>query len=65
MTKQSLIEAFNVKPRKLDTKAVKDYDIFPDKDLLDKLKKGIEYTNNDKVCSIEETYKEVKKILTD
>ena len=34
------------------------------KDLLDKLKKGIEYTNNDKVCSIEETYKEVKKILT-
>lgn len=38
MSKQSLIEAFNVKPRKLDTKAVKDYDIFPDKELLDKLR---------------------------
>ena len=35
------------------------------KDLLDKLKNGIEYTNNGKVCSIEEAYKEVKKILTD
>ncbi len=35
------------------------------KDLLDKLKKGIEYTNNGKVCFIEEAYKEVKKILTD
>ena len=41
MAKQSLIEAFNVKPRKLDTKAVKDYDIFPDKDLLDKLRSKI------------------------
>ena len=41
MTKQSLIEAFNVKPRKLDTKAVKDYDIFPDKELLDKLRSKI------------------------
>lgn len=41
MTKQSLIEAFDVKPRKLDTKAVKDYDIFPDKDLLDKLRSKI------------------------
>lgn len=35
------------------------------KDLLDKLKKGIEDTNNGKVCSIEEAYEEVKKILTD
>lgn len=41
MSKQSLIEAFNVKPRKLDTKAVKDYDIFPDKELLDKLRSKI------------------------
>ena len=41
MAKQSLIEAFNVKPRKLDTKAVNDYDIFPDKDLLDKLRSKI------------------------
>ena len=36
-----------------------------DKDLLEKLKKGMEDTNNEKVCSIEEAYKEVKKILTD
>lgn len=41
MAKQSLIEAFNIKPRKLDAKAVKDYDIFPDKDLLDNLRSKI------------------------
>lgn len=35
------------------------------KDLLNKLKNGMEYTNNGKVCSIEEAYKEVKKILAD
>ena len=35
------------------------------KDLLDKLKNGVEYTNNEKVCSVEEVYREVKKILTD
>lgn len=35
------------------------------KDLFDKLKKGIEYTNNGKVYSIEKAYKEVKKILID
>ena len=35
------------------------------KDLLDKLKKGIEYTNNGKVCSVEEAYEETKKILAD
>ena len=34
------------------------------KDLLGKLKRGIEYTNNGKVCSIEEAYEEVKEILT-
>ena len=41
MAKQSLIEAFNVKPRKLDAKIVKDYDIFPDKELLDNLRSKI------------------------
>lgn len=41
MAKQSLIEAFNVKPRKLDAKIVKDYDIFPDKELLDSLRSKI------------------------
>ena len=41
MAKQSLIEAFNVKPRKLDAKMVKDYDIFPDKELLDSLRSKI------------------------
>ncbi len=35
------------------------------KDLLDKLRKSIEDTNNGKVCSVEEAYEEVKKILTD
>ena len=34
-----------------------------DKDLLEKLKKGMEDTNNGKVCSIEEAYEEVKGIL--
>ena len=43
----------------LDSLIIKD-----NKDLLDKLKKGIEYTNNENVCFIEEAYKEVKKILT-
>ena len=41
MAKQSLIEAFNVKQRKLDAKMVKDYDIFPDKELLDSLRSKI------------------------
>ncbi len=41
MTKQSLIEAFNVKPKPLNIKNVKDYDIFPDKKLLDKLRTKI------------------------
>ena len=41
MAKQSLIEAFNVKPRKLGAKIVKDYDIFPDKELLDNLRSKI------------------------
>ena len=35
------------------------------KDLLDKLRKGIEDTNNGKVSSVEEAYEEVKEILTD
>lgn len=35
------------------------------KNLLDKLRKGIEDTDNGKVCSVEETYQEIKKILTD
>lgn len=34
-----------------------------DKDLLNKLKKGIEDTDNGKVCSVEEAYEEVKEIL--
>lgn len=34
-----------------------------DKDLLEKLEKGMEDTDNGKVCSIEEAYEEVKEIL--
>jgi len=41
MAKQSLIEAFNVQPKKIDTKIVSDYDIFPDKELLDSLRSKI------------------------
>jgi len=41
MAKQSLIEAFNVQPKKLDAKMVNDYDIFPDKELLDSLRSKI------------------------
>ena len=44
----------------LDSLIIKD-----NKDLLDKLRKGIEDTNNGKVCSVEEAYEETKKILTD
>ena len=36
--KTSLTQAFNVKPKHLDLKDVKDYDIFPDKSLLEKLR---------------------------
>ena len=43
----------------LDSLIIKD-----NKDLLEKLKKGMDDTDNGKVCSIEEAYKEVKKILT-
>lgn len=45
------------------TKAQDDLIINDDKDLLKKLKKGMEDTNNGKVCSIEEAYQEVKGIL--
>ena len=41
MAKQSLIEAFNVKPKKIDIRDVKDYDIFPDKSLLENLRSKI------------------------
>lgn len=34
-----------------------------DKDLLEKLKKGMEDTEDGKVCSVEEAYEEVKGIL--
>ncbi len=41
MAKQSLIEAFEVEPRKLEIKDVKDYDIFPNKELLENLRSKI------------------------
>ena len=45
------------------TKAPDDLIIKDDKDLLEKLKKGMENTDNGKVCSVEEAYEEVKGIL--
>ena len=45
------------------TKAPDDLIIKGDKDLLEKLKKGMKDTDNGKVCSIEEAYEEVKGIL--
>lgn len=47
------------------TKAPEDLIIKDDKDLLKKLKKGMEDTTNGKVCSVEEAYEEVKEILAD
>ncbi len=44
-------------------KAQDDLIIKDDKDLLEKLKKGMEDTDNGKVCSVEEAYEEVKGIL--
>ena len=41
MTKQTLTEAFNVKPRNTKIKDIRDYDIFPDKKLLDNLRSKI------------------------
>ena len=41
------------------TKAPDDLIIKDDKDLLKKLKKGMEDTNNGKVCSIEKSYEKV------
>ena len=41
MAKQSLIEAFEVKPKKIEVKDIKDYDIFPNKELLDNLRSKI------------------------
>ena len=41
MAKQSLIEAFEVQPRKIEIKDIKDYDIFPNKELLDNLRSKI------------------------
>ena len=45
------------------TKAPDDLIIKDDKDLLKKLKKGMEDTDNGKVCSVEEAYEEVKGTL--
>ena len=45
------------------TKAPEDLIIKDDKDLLEKLKKGMEDTNNGKVCSIEESFEEIKEVL--
>ena len=47
------------------TKAPEDLIIKDDKDLLKKLKKGMEDIANGKVCSVEEAYEEVKEILAD
>ena len=44
------------------TKAPEDLIIKDDKDLLKKLKKGMEDTANGKVCSVEEAYEEVKEL---
>lgn len=41
MNKQTLTEAFNVKPKTIETKIVKDYDIFTNKELLDSLRSKI------------------------
>lgn len=45
------------------TKAPDDLIIKDDKDLLEKLKKGMEDTDTGKVCSIKEAFEEVKEIL--
>ena len=45
------------------TKAPENLIIKDDKELLKKLKKGMEDTNNGKVCSEEEAFEEVKEIL--
>lgn len=45
------------------TKAPNDLIIKDDKDLLEKLKKGIEDTEKGNVCSVEEAYEEVEEIL--
>ena len=41
MTKQSLTEAFNIKPPKLKIDNISDYDVFKDKELLDNLRSKI------------------------
>ena len=41
MKKQSLTEVFNVKPKTTQIKDMRDYDIFPDKKLLETLRSGI------------------------
>lgn len=45
------------------TKAPDDLIIKDDKDLLEKLKKGMKDTNNGKMCSVEEAFEEVTEIL--
>ena len=47
------------------TKTSDELIIKDEKDLLSKLKKGMEDTENKKVCSVEEAYEEVKEMLTD
>ena len=41
MNKRSLLEEFEITPKYNNTLDIKDYDIFPDKNLLDKLRNKI------------------------
>ena len=49
----------------ITTKTSDDLIIKDEKDLLNKLKKGIEDTENKRVCSVNEAYEEIKEILAD
>ena len=41
MARKKLMEAFDVKEEKVEVRAIKDYDIFKDKELLDNLRNTI------------------------
>ena len=49
----------------MTNKAPDDLIIKDDEDLLEKLEKGMQQTDNGKTCSLEEAYEEVKEILAD
>ena len=67
MNKRSLLEEFEITPKYNKTLDIKDYDIFPDKNLLDKLRNKIiqpAYLPYIPLIAMHSAYRNVSRITT-